>query len=175
MTTPDNTETIARQINVLSVQLGELLSRHGLHVSAAESCTGGLIAAAITEVPGSSGWFDQGWVTYSNTAKQLALGVSLDVLQASGAVSEDTVLAMAVGALQKSGADIAVAVSGIAGPDGGSAEKPVGTVCLGWAVKGKESTAQRFRYTGNRQAIRMAAVADALRGTIRRVEQSLIP
>ena len=175
MTTPDNTETIARQINVLSVQLGELLSRHGLRVSAAESCTGGLIAAAITEVPGSSGWFEQSWVTYSNTAKQLALGVSLDVLQASGAVSEDTVLAMAVGALQKSGADIAIAVSGIAGPDGGSAEKPVGTVCLGWAVKGKESTAQRFRYTGNRQAIRMAAVADALRGTIRRVEQSLIP
>ena len=118
---------------------------------------------------------DRSWVTYSNTAKQLALGVSLDVLQASGAVSEDTVLAMAVGALQKSDADIAVAVSGIAGPDGGSAEKPVGTVCLGWAVKGKESTAQRFRYTGNRQAIRMAAVADALRGTIRRVEQSLIP
>ena len=175
MTTPDNTETSARQINVLSMQLGELLSRHGLRVSAAESCTGGLIAAAITEVPGSSGWFEQSWVTYCNTAKQLALGVSLDVLQASGAVSEDTVLAMAVGALQKSGADIAVAVSGIAGPDGGSAEKPVGTVCLGWAVKGKESTAQRFRYTGNRQAIRMAAVADALRGTIRRVEQSLIP
>ena len=175
MTTPDNSETSARQINVLSMQLGELLSRHGLRVSAAESCTGGLIAAAITEVPGSSGWFEQSWVTYSNTAKQLALGVSPDVLQASGAVSEDTVLAMAVGALQKSGADIAVAVSGIAGPDGGSAEKPVGTVCLCWAVKGKESTAQRFRYTGNRQAIRMAAVADALRGTIRRVEQSLIP
>ena len=175
MTTPDNSETSARQINVLSMQLGELLSRHGLRVSAAESCTGGLIAAAITEVPGSSGWFEQSWVTYSNTAKQLALGVSLDVLQASGAVSEDTVLAMAVGALQKSDADIAVAVSGIAGPDGGSAEKPVGTVCLSWAVKGQESTAQRFRYTGNRQAIRMAAVADALRGTIRRVEQSLIP
>ena len=175
MTTPDNSETSAGQIEVLSVQLGELLSRHGLRVSAAESCTGGLITAAITEVPGSSAWFEQGWVTYSYTAKQLALGVSIDVLQASGAVSEGTVLAMADGALQRSNADIAVAVSGIAGPDGGSVEKPVGTVCLGWAVKGKESTAQRFRYTGNRRAVRLAAVADALRGTISRVEQSLIP
>ncbi len=174
MTMPDKRVTSHREIAALSLQLGELLLRHGLHVSTAESCTGGLIAAAITEVPGSSGWFEQGWVTYSNTAKQQALGVSIDVLKASGAVSEDTVLAMASGALQRSDADIAVAVSGIAGPDGGSTEKPVGTVCLGWAVKGRESSARRFSYAGNRQAIRQAAVADALLGTINRVEQSLI-
>lgn len=169
---PDNQVTSHAGIRALSEQLGELLRQRGLHVSAAESCTGGLIAGAITEVAGSSGWFEQGWVTYSNAAKQAALGVSIDVLNASGAVSEDTVLAMARGALLESGADIAVAVSGIAGPDGGSAEKPVGTVWLGWAVKGGENSAQCFRYAGDRQAVRIAAVADALRGTISRVEQS---
>jgi len=165
-------------VTQLSELLGERLQQHALKISTAESCTGGLIAGAITEIPGSSGWFEQGWVTYSNEAKVQALGVAVELLESHGAVSEATVLAMAEGALRVSGADIAVAVSGVAGPEGGSPDKPVGTVWLGWATRpdaasGVTSSAERYCYDGDRQAVRLAAVADALRGTIKRVEQSL--
>jgi len=160
------------QIHELSRQLGQLLHKHGLSVSTAESCTGGLIAGAITEIAGSSGWFEQGWVTYSNEAKHQSLAVTTDVLEQMGAVSEDTVLEMASGALARSGAEIAIAVSGIAGPDGGSAEKPVGTVWIGWALQDGHSSAELFHYDGDRRTVRLSAVADALRGTINRVNQT---
>jgi len=104
-----------------------------LHITAAESCTGGLIAKCLTDIDGSSSWFEQAWVTYSNKAKNEMLGVPYTLIQAHGAVSEPVVTAMANGALQRSGASIAIAVSGIAGPGGGSPEKPVGTVWVAWA------------------------------------------
>lgn len=152
----------------LAVALGAALRRRGVTAATAESCTGGLIAGAITDVPGSSGWFDRGFVTYSNEAKTEMLGVRPDILATHGAVSEATAAAMATGALARSRADVAVAVTGIAGPDGGSAEKPVGTVCFAWARRdGAVDTATR-RFTGDRAAVRAATVEVALRGLIDR-------
>jgi nicotinamide-nucleotide amidase len=117
----------------LAQMLGQLLMAQNWRITTAESCTGGLIAGALTDVSGSSSWFEQGVVTYSNRAKQNLLGVPSSVFDEHGAVSEACVMAMASGALRTSGADIAVSVSGVAGPGGGSAEKPVGTVWLAWA------------------------------------------
>ena len=121
MSAPDDT-ALAK----LAVRVGEQLLARGLRVVTAESCTGGLVAKLLTDVPGSSNWFDCGYVTYSNEAKQRDLGVAAETLQVHGAVSEATVTQMAVGALTRSGADRAVAVSGVAGPDGGTAAHPVG-------------------------------------------------
>ena len=127
----------------------------------AESCTGGLVAAAMTEVPGSSGYFLGGVVSYSNDAKEALLGVSGPVLQQHGAVSREVATAMATGARARFGADVAVAVTGVAGPDGGTADKPVGFVCLGIAGDdGVDSIVQRFE--GDRSAIREAAALQAL-------------
>ncbi|HEY9101890.1 nicotinamide-nucleotide amidohydrolase family protein, partial [Chitinimonas sp.] len=121
----------------LAEQLGKALLARGWRVTAAESCTGGGIASAITDIAGSSGWFDMGWVTYSNEAKQRLLGVAPTTLAEHGAVSEPVVREMALGALQAAGADLAVAVSGVAGPSGGTPAKPVGTVCLAIALAGE--------------------------------------
>jgi nicotinamide-nucleotide amidase len=134
----------------------------GLRLSTAESCTGGLVAAALTDVAGSSAVFDEGFVTYSNTAKQKTLGVPADVLTRHGAVSAETVAAMADGARRVSGAHVAVSISGIAGPGGGSPEKPVGTVWLGLAVQGHPTQVFHHRFSGDRAAVRAAAVATAL-------------
>ena len=120
-----------------ATELGRVLEARGWRVATAESCTGGLIAGAITDIAGSSAWFDRGFVTYSNSAKEEMLGVRAQTLAAFGAVSEQTACEMAAGALARSGSDLAVAVTGIAGPTGGSADKPVGMVCFGWAKRGR--------------------------------------
>jgi nicotinamide-nucleotide amidase len=154
--------------NPLAVELGCALAARGLVVATAESCTGGLIAGAITDVPGSSGWFDRGFVTYSNAAKTEMLGVRADTLAAHGAVSEETAAEMALGALERSNAALAVAVTGVAGPDGGTPAKPVGMVCFAWARRiGDVDTATR-RFAGDRAAVRAATVAVALQGLIDR-------
>ena len=134
----------------------------GLRLSTAESCTGGLVAAALTDVAGSSAVFDEGFVTYSNTAKQHTLGVPPDVLARHGAVSAETVAAMADGARRVSGAQVAVGISGIAGPGGGTADKPVGTVWFGLAVAGQPTRTVVHHLSGDRAAVRAGAVAVAL-------------
>ena len=151
--------------------LATALSASGQSVATAESCTGGWVAKALTDVPGSSAWFGYGWVTYSNRAKIRLLGVKPQTLERHGAVSEQVVLEMARGALETAGSDYAVAVSGVAGPDGGSAEKPVGSVWFGWARRDSGSggivTATRFeQLSGDREAVRYGAVAIALRGLL---------
>jgi nicotinamide-nucleotide amidase len=148
----------------LAAQVGELLKSHGMMLATAESCTGGGVAHAITEVAGSSGWFERGFVTYSNLSKQQMLGVRETTLRQHGAVSEMTVREMVAGALQHSSAQVALAVSGIAGPDGGTAEKPVGTVWFAWGIKQGETRAQRYRLDGNRAEVRAQAVQIALQG-----------
>jgi len=153
----------------LAVALGKALQRHGLRVVTAESCTGGLVAGAITDVPGSSGWFERGFVTYTNEAKVELLGVLSATLDAYGAVSEATALEMAWGAIRASHADIAVAVTGIAGPDGGTAEKPVGMVCFAWARKEGPVEALTRHFEGDREAIRSVAVEAALQGLLDRL------
>jgi nicotinamide-nucleotide amidase len=151
-------------MDILAVQVGTLLKSHGLMLATAESCTGGGVAQAITEVAGSSAWFERGFVTYSNQSKQQLLGVRESTLKQHGAVSEMTVREMVAGALQHSSAQVALAVSGIAGPDGGTAEKPVGTVWFAWGLKDGETRAQRLQLDGNRAEVRAQAVNIALQG-----------
>ena len=143
--------------------LGERLRARGQRVAAAESCTGGLIAAACTSVAGSSDWFERGFVTYSNEAKSESLGVPAALIAAHGAVSEPVVRAMAEGALAHSRADLAVAVTGIAGPGGAVPGKPVGTVWLGLARRDEPTHAWRCQFDGDRTAVREQTVAEALR------------
>jgi nicotinamide-nucleotide amidase len=154
----------------LARRLGELLKPRGQWVCTAESCTGGGIASAITDIAGSSGWFGYGFVTYSNAAKQRLLGVKAETLLEYGAVSEPTVRQMAEGALAASGADWAVAVSGIAGPGGGTADKPVGLVWF--AVAGKNGVRRAFRHVfpGSRAEVREATVREALTALLAEVE-----
>jgi nicotinamide-nucleotide amidase len=137
----------------------------------AESCTGGGIAAALTDLAGSSAWFDAGFITYSNAAKQRMLGVSPEHFRESGpgAVSEAVVLEMSLGAVARSGADVSMAVSGVAGPGGGSPEKPVGTVWIAWCVEGK-ADAECFLFGGDRAQIRYATICAALQGLVNRVD-----
>lgn len=142
--------------------LAAALRARGLRLATAESCTGGLIAAACTALPGSSPWFERGFVTYSNAAKTELLGVPAALIDAHGAVSSAVARAMAAGALARSGADLALAVTGIAGPDGAVPGKPVGTVWLGWARRGGRSGARRLQLAGDRAAVRAASVAAAL-------------
>jgi nicotinamide-nucleotide amidase len=146
----------------LAVEAGRVLLAAGLKAATAESCTGGGVAAALTEVPGSSQWFERGYVTYSNAAKLQDLGVEAAVLERHGAVSAAVVEQMAAGALRASGADVAVAVSGIAGPDGGTADKPVGLVFLAAMRRGGGVHVVREQFAGDRAAVRRAAVAAAL-------------
>jgi nicotinamide-nucleotide amidase len=148
----------------LAQQLGRLLKSKGSKIATAESCTGGWIAQIITEVPGSSAWFDRGFVTYSNAAKMQMLGVKLQTLEKYGAVSAQTATEMAIGALAHSDADCALAVTGIAGPDGGTAEKPVGTVFIAWAYKIQDVKVVQQKLTGNRHEIRRQTVKIALEG-----------
>lgn len=152
----------------LARKTGETLLAAGLKLVIAESCTGGMIAEWVTRVPGSSDWFERAYVTYSNDAKQELLGVKATTLEKFGAVSEETAAEMAVGALDASHADIAVAVTGIAGPEGGTKAKPVGTVCLAWAAQGGYVYSVRLQLGGDRQAIRRQSAALALEGVIDR-------
>lgn len=153
----------------LARSAGEQLEGRGLRLATAESCTGGWIAKTLTDVAGSSAWFEYGYVTYSNRAKENLLGVAQETLQASGAVSAATVREMARGALARSGANISVAVSGVAGPDGGTPDKPVGTVWFGWAWRDGEGIKTRTRralLAGDREAVRRQSVAEALKGVL---------
>jgi len=150
----------------LAADLGRRLRECGWRLATAESCTGGLIAGAITSIAGSSDWFERGFVTYSNDAKEEMLGVPRGVIETHGAVSEATAKAMAEGALVHSRADCAVAVTGIAGPGGGTADKPVGLVCFAWARRGANARAATHRLVGDRARIREESVAIALRELI---------
>ncbi|WP_018954466.1 CinA family protein [Thioalkalivibrio sulfidiphilus] len=153
----------------LARDTGQALATAGLRLVTAESCTGGWIAKLLTDIPGSSAWFERGLVTYSNSAKMELLDVPQAVLDVHGAVSEATVRSMAEGALARSGADVSVAVSGVAGPGGGSPEKPVGTVWLAWAGAGSGAEARRYQFDGDRDAVRRQAVAAALGGVLARL------
>ena len=158
-------------MNQLSQELGMQLLKYNWVCAVAESCTGGGVAAAITEISGSSSWFDRGFVTYSNLSKQEMLDVPEQVITTYGVVSEQTVCAMAKGALHASNAQLSVAVSGIAGPGGGSVEKPVGTVWLAWShVKGATKS-QCYYFSGNRKEIRKQCIRAAIEGLIRFCEQ----
>ena len=150
----------------LAVAVGAALARRGARLALAESCTGGLVAAAITDVAGSSAWFDRGFVTYSNDAKIELLGVAGDALARHGAVSEPVARAMAEGALARSAAEHAVAVTGIAGPGGATAEKPVGTVCFAWARRGGATRTATRLLPGDRGDVRAASVRVALQGLL---------
>lgn len=157
-----------RALTELATRLGTALKRAGLAVTTAESCTGGWVAKVITDVPGSSQYFDRGFVTYSNAAKQALLGVPAESLRRHGAVSEAVAAAMAAGAARAARADCAVAISGIAGPDGGSPDKPVGTVCFAWALPaGITSACERF--AGDRDAVRRRSVGFALEELLARL------
>ena len=153
-------------MDVLAAQVGGLLKSHGLTLATAESCTGGGVAHAITDVAGSSAWFERGFITYSNLAKQQMLGVSEAMLIQHGAVSEAVVREMVAGALANSAAQVALAVSGIAGPEGGTPDKPVGTVWFAWGIKHGATHAQRHQINGNRAAVRAQAVRIALQGVL---------
>ena len=154
------------RITELARALGRLARRRGVDIAVAESCTGGGIAAAITRISGSAKWFERGFVTYSNGAKHDMLGVSKRTLGNHGAVSEAVAIEMAAGALERSPADVSVAVTGIAGPTGGSRSKPVGLVWLAWAARRHDVQARAFRFKGDRLEIRRQAVAVALQGLI---------
>jgi nicotinamide-nucleotide amidase len=160
----------------LVAALADALRARGLCIATAESCTGGLIAGACTELAGSSDWFDRGFVTYSNEAKAEMLGVDASLIASQGAVSEPVARAMAGGALARSRADLAVAVTGVAGPGGGSAAKPVGTVWLAWAWRAAdgavETDALLQRFAGDRAAVRQATVVCALQGLLDRLPRA---
>ena len=161
----------ADEITALARELGDALRDAGLVAAAAESCTGGGVAEAITRIPGSSAWFDRAFVTYSNAAKMSLLDVPEATLEAHGAVSEETAQAMLRGALDRSDAQVAVAVTGIAGPDGGSAEKPVGLVWFAWGTRDGAPETESRRFGGDRDGVRAQAVAYALRGMLELVRR----
>lgn len=153
----------------LRSELAHLLMQHGWHLTTAESCTGGLIAGACTDLAGSSDWFERGFVTYSNAAKSELLGVDPGLIAAQGAVSAEVAEAMVRGALAHAHAEVALAVTGIAGPGGGSVDKPVGTVWFAWGLPGRVWS-ERQVFAGDRAAARAQTVAHAL-GTLLRALQ----
>lgn len=153
-------------MDVLAAQIGGLLKAHGMMLATAESCTGGGVAQAVTEVAGSSAWFDSGFITYSNLSKQQMLDVSESALRQHGSVSEAVVREMVAGALRHSSAQVALAVSGIAGPDGGTPDKPVGTVWFAWGMRDGLIQARVHRLDGNRSEVRSRAVRIALQGIV---------
>lgn len=153
-------------MDILAAQVGGLLKAHGLMLATAESCTGGGVAQAITDIAGSSAWFERGFVTYSNLAKQQMLSVEAAMLAQYGAVSEAVVREMVIGALANSAAQVALSVSGIAGPDGGTPDKPVGTVWFAWGEKNAIVHTKRYLIAGNRAEVRAQAVQIALQGVI---------
>ena len=154
------------ELHSLADKLGHLFLKQQIMCAVAESCTGGSLAAAITEIPGSSQWFDRGFVTYTNKAKEEMLGVPAHLILSQGAVSEATVRAMAEGAIARSDANVSVAITGIAGPGGGSLEKPVGTVWIAWAGDLKATRATCYFFEGDRSSVRQQAVQVALEGLI---------
>lgn len=159
-------------LTTLSIELGVLLKARNLKLALAESCTGGMVAEAVTRIAGGSAWFDCGFVTYSNQAKIDLLGVSPETLEKFGAVSEQTAVEMVLGALKPSHAHIAGSITGIAGPDGGSAQKPVGTVCFAWGNLNQPASTTTQHFTGNRQQIRQQAAAFLMQQLIDSLRQA---
>jgi nicotinamide-nucleotide amidase len=159
---------IKQSIKALAKELGIVLLQAKIRCAVAESCTGGLLAAAITDVAGSSQWFDRGFVTYTDQSKEDMLGVSGRVISLEGAVSEATVRAMAYGAIHQSDAAVSISVSGIAGPDGGTHEKPVGMVWVAWGINKDLIDAECYFFKGDRTEVRQQSVQVALNGLIKR-------
>jgi nicotinamide-nucleotide amidase len=153
----------------LAAVLGERLKAKGLMLATAESCTGGWVAQAVTAIAGSSDWFERGFITYSNEAKREMLGVGSGTLERFGAVSEETAREMALGAVAASRTDVAAAVTGVAGPAGGTPAKPVGMVCFGWAFKDGRADTMTRNFAGDREAVRRQSVVVALEGLIERL------
>ena len=158
-------------LTTLAILVGARLNARGLRLATAESCTGGWVAGAVTAIAGSSAWFDRGFVTYSNDAKMEMLGVSAATLEAFGAVSEQTAGEMAAGALAHSHAQFALSITGVAGPGGGSVEKPVGMVCFGWAGEGGAPLVITRNFSGDRESVRRQSVICALQGVLERLER----
>ncbi|HWR77039.1 MAG TPA: CinA family protein [Thiobacillus sp.] len=154
------------ELHQLAAELGDKLRARGWMLATAESCTGGWVGQLLTSLPGSSHWYERGFITYANAAKVEMLGVPEATLESHGAVSEETAAAMAAGALKHSHAHAALAISGIAGPGGGTPQKPVGLVCYGWALADGTLMSSTCRLDGDREEIRSRAVAAALRGLI---------
>jgi nicotinamide-nucleotide amidase len=153
-----------RELSALATTIGSVFAERGATLVTAESCTGGWIAKILTDIAGSSSWFECGVVAYSYEAKEALLGVRPETLEQHGAVSRETVIEMVSGALARSGATVAVAVTGIAGPTGGTPDKPVGTVWIGWKRRGGYAQTDLFHFGGDREAVRRQTVAAALRG-----------
>lgn len=160
-------DSVERALVEAAIALGRRLEAAGAMAVTAESCTGGAVARALTETAGSSAWFDRGFVTYSNAAKQELLGVSSETLAAHGAVSEPVAREMAAGALARSPARLAMSITGIAGPGGAVPGKPVGTVCFGWALRDAEPVVQTLVLAGDRAQVRLAAARHALQRALR--------
>ena len=160
----------SEMLTTLATLVGAKLKARGMMLATAESCTGGWVAQAVTAIAGSSEWFERGFVTYSDAAKQEMLGVSARTLAAHGAVSEQTAREMAAGALAHSHAQVAVAITGIAGPTGGSPEKPVGMVCFAWAARDGVPYAETRHFQGDRESVRRQAVIAALQGILKLLE-----
>jgi len=154
------------ELNKLAIELGMLLQKHTLMLSTAESCTGGWIAKVITDIPGSSAWFERGFVTYTNLAKQEMLNVNPQTLISYGAVSEQVAQEMAEGVLASSKAQVSLAVTGVAGPTGGTKDKPVGLVCFGWSGELFDTYTESCMYKGDRELIRRQAVIHAMTGLL---------
>jgi nicotinamide-nucleotide amidase len=159
-------------LKALARLVGARLKAGGLRLATAESCTGGWVAQAVTSVAGSSDWFERGFVTYSNAAKKELLGVRASTLSRHGAVSEGTAREMASGALRRSRAEVALAVTGIAGPGGGTRKKPVGMVCFAWAGKKGGAQSATRRFTGGRENIRRQSAVAALQGLLERLDEA---
>ncbi|WP_038051188.1 CinA family protein [Thioalkalivibrio sp. ALJ1] len=155
-------EADAPSLSALVYDLGERLMARGQRLCTVESCTGGGIAQALTDIPGSSQWFECGWVAYSNAAKAHMLDVPPELIEAEGAVSEAVARAMVEGGLARSDADFALSVTGVAGPSGGTPEKPVGTVCFGWQARGQEARVHTLHFEGERHEVRLQAMLHAL-------------
>ena len=160
-----------KEIFILATKLGETLKEKKIKIATAESCTGGGVAQALTDIAGSSAWFDRGFVSYSNPAKVQMLQVKQGSLDEKGAVSKQVAIEMAEGALVNSDADLAVSVTGIAGPTGGSDEKPVGTVYIACKIKGKNSLCKKYLFSGNRQLIRQQTIQHALSECIKQCSE----
>ena len=156
---------LSKTDEALVLELAEALTARGLHCATAESCTGGLIGAMLTAVSGSSAWYEGGVISYSNSVKMGLLGVREQDLAAVGAVSEPVVRSMALGACRSTGADISCAVSGVAGPGGGSPEKPVGTVWIGWSLHG-QTRARKYLFSGDRDEVRAQTAREAVKGML---------
>lgn len=153
--------------HALARELADIMVERGWKIAVAESCTGGLVCATLTDLAGSSDWFERGYITYSNEAKSECLDVPVEIIESFGAVSEQVAKAMADGAKRKADVNVAISITGIAGPTGGSAEKPVGTVCFGWSIKKNvgndvKTIAITKQFSGDRQAVRVQACDYAL-------------